>query len=286
MSNSVPLLGAHMSIGGGLYKALARGEALGCTAVQIFTRNATRWKSKPLSDKEIAKFKAERDRTGIRTIVHDSYLINLGSPKRDLREKSVKAFLDEMERAEQLGIPSLVMHPGAHTGAGEEQGLKSIASSLNELMADTSGYRLKILLENTAGQGTVLGYSFEQLAAIMEGLNHPERVGVCLDTCHAFAAGYDLRDKASYDQVIDDFDRIIGLEWIEALHLNDSLKGLGSRVDRHEHIGAGQLGSECFRLIMNDERFFKIPKVIETPKGVGLRDMDKINLEALRAMIR
>jgi len=278
------LLGAHMSIEGGLHKAFGRGEALGCKVIQIFTRNASRWKVKPLMENQVSLFKSEQERTGIMTLAHDSYLINLGSPKPGLFRQSTKAFRVEMDRSEQLGIPYLVMHPGAHTGSGEEAGLKSIIRALNGLLGDTQGYGLEILVENTAGQGSALGYSFEHLGQILSEAEYPERMGVCFDTCHAFAAGYDLRNRASYEKVMDDFDRIIGLDRIKALHLNDSRKGLGMRVDRHEHIGKGMLGMECFKLIMEDARFRQIPKLIETPKDLDGRDMDDVNLAILREM--
>ena len=278
------LLGAHMSIEGGLHKAFARGEALGCTVIQLFTRNASQWKVKPLMENQISLFKSEQERTGIMTVAHDSYLINLGSPKPGLWSQSVKAFRVEMDRSEELGIPCLVMHPGAHTGSGEEEGLKSIIRALNKLLKETEGYALKILLENTAGQGSALGYSFEHLAQILSKAKYTERMGVCFDTCHAFAAGYDLRDRASYEKVMNDFDRIIGLDRIMALHLNDCKKGMGMRVDRHEHIGKGTLGLECFKLVMTDPRFRQIPKLIETPKDSDGIEMDEVNLAMLREM--
>jgi deoxyribonuclease IV len=276
------LIGAHVSIAKGLHLAFGRGEDLGCTAIQIFTKNATQWKTKPLEEDEIRKFKAERKRTGILVVAHDSYLINLASPKNRLFKQSLAAFLEEMERAEQLGIPYLVMHPGSHTGAGEALGLKSIVRAFSELLCETSGYDLKILVENTAGQGTALGYSFEQISTIIEGTSQPERMGVCLDTCHAFAAGHDLRDRASYRAVMQQLDATVGLDRVKALHLNDSKKDLGLRVDRHEHIGKGRIGSDCFRLIMTDSRFEKVPKLLETPKELDGQDMDPVNLGLLR----
>lgn len=279
------LLGAHMSIAGGVHLAIGRGFALGCTAIQIFTKNATQWRTEPLAAQEIAEFKAERRTAGLMVVAHDAYLINLGSPDKALFERSVTAFRHEMDRAEELDIPYLVMHPGAHTGSGEHAGLTSISRGLNRLLKEVPGYRVVIVLENTAGQGTALGHSFEQVAWILQESVAPERMGVCLDTCHAFAAGYDLRDRSGYTNSLEEFDRIIGLNRLKVLHLNDSKKGLGSRVDRHEHPGRGMLGLECFRLIMNDRRFSNVPKLIETPKELDGVDMDAVNLNLLRGLV-
>ncbi|MDQ7784767.1 MAG: deoxyribonuclease IV [Desulfomonilaceae bacterium] len=280
------LIGAHMSIAGGIHRAITRGEALGCGVIQIFTKNASQWKSPVLTDQTVKKFTQERDGTGILVIAHDSYLINLASPDTFLRNRSIAAFVDEMERAEKLGIPYLVMHPGAHKDSGEEAGLKNIVRSFDAILKQTRGFRVRILVENTAGQGTALGHSFEQLKRIVEGTIHPERMGVCFDTCHAFAAGYDLRDRSGYERTMAELDTAVGMTRIEALHLNDSKKNLGLRVDRHEHIGRGMLGLECFRLIMNDVRFRGVPKVLETPKDLGGLDMDPVNLATLRNLVR
>jgi deoxyribonuclease IV len=274
-----------MSIEGGLHLAIRRGEALGCTAIQIFTKNASQWRAPPLSDHMIDDFRREQERTAIVVIAHDAYLINLGSPKRGLLEKSRSAFLEEMNRAEKLGIPYLVMHPGSHTGSGEEAGLTTLVQSFDLLLKDTLGYAVQILVENTAGQGTALGHSFPQLKRLVEDVVCPERMGVCFDTCHAFAAGYDLQNETGYERVLGEFDEIIGLDRLKALHLNDSKKGLGSGVDRHEHIGLGMLGLETFRLIMNDPRLRDLPKVLETPKYLGGTDMDSVNLELLRGFV-
>ncbi|HTY23024.1 MAG TPA: deoxyribonuclease IV [Desulfomonilaceae bacterium] len=279
------LLGAHVSIAGGVHNAIPRGEALGCTAIQIFTKNASQWKSKPLTEQEVRDFKLEQSRTGIMVVAHDGYLINLGSPKTDLLLQSKAAFMEEIDRAEQLEIPYLVMHPGAHVGSGEDAGLNSIIQSLNAALTDTTGYRVRILLENTAGQGTALGYSFEHLSRIINDSAYPERMGMCLDTCHAFAAGYDLSGNPHYEHVMEELDVTVGLDRLKALHLNDCIKGLGCRVDRHEHIGRGMLGLECFRLIMNDARLRNVPKFIETPKTLGGHDMDPVNLSLLKSLI-
>jgi len=279
------LLGAHVSIAGGVHNAIGRGEDLGCTAIQIFTKNAAQWESNPLAEEEVKKFKEERARTGIMVVVHDAYLINLGSPNTALLKKSRAAFLEEMERAEELEIPYLIMHPGAHTGSGEDAGIRSVARSFNSILRKTSGFRIKILLENTAGQGTALGYSFNHLQRIIEQTVEPERMGVCLDSCHAFAAGYDLRGPSDYHRVMDEFDAVIGLDLLKALHLNDCKKGLGLKVDRHEHLGKGTLGLEFFRLVMNDPRFRHVPKIIETPELLEGEDMDPVNLGLLRGLV-
>ncbi|MEW6530885.1 MAG: deoxyribonuclease IV [Thermodesulfobacteriota bacterium] len=279
------LLGAHMSISGGVDKSIDRGTELGCTAIQIFTKNATQWKARPLSEEETADFKRKRSRSGMLVVAHDSYLINLGSPDPALWKKSVAAFLHEMERAEALELPYLVMHPGAHKDAGTQTGLRTVIKAFNSLLRSTLGFRVKILLENTAGQGTALGHTFEQLGTIMTGTIDPERFGVCIDTCHAFAAGYDLVSPSEYEVVWGELDRWVGLERVKLLHLNDCKKGLGERVDRHEHIGRGTLGLEPFRKIMNDERFRSVPKIIETPKEADGKDMDPINLGILRSFV-
>ena len=282
---SSPLLGAHVSIAGGIHKAIPRGETLGCTAIQIFTKNASQWKARPLAQPEVSDFKLQRSRTGIVVLAHDGYLINLGSPNPDLLLKSRAAFREEMDRAEELEIPYLIMHPGSHVGSGEDAGLNSVVLSLNTVLTSTSGYRVAILLENTAGQGTALGYSFDHLRRIIQDSVTPERIGICLDTCHAFAAGYDLSNASGYESVMDELDAKVGLDRLKALHLNDCKKGLGQRVDRHEHIGQGKLGLECFRAIMNDSRLSQVSKFIETPKTLNDQDMDPVNLELLRSLV-
>jgi deoxyribonuclease IV len=279
------LLGAHMSIAGGVHCAVDRGEALGCTAIQIFTKNASQWHAPPLTEQTVREFKLARSRTGVLVVAHDAYLINLGSPKQGLLQQSVSALTDELNRAETLEVPYLVMHPGAHTGGGEDQGLKSVIDSLNLVFKRTAGFKVAILIENTAGQGTALGHSFDHLRRILHGSVEPDRIGVCLDTCHAFAAGYDLRTRASYEAVFEEFHRKVGMEGLKVLHVNDSRKGLGQKVDRHEHIGKGMLGLDCFRFIMNDPRFRSVPKLMETPKTLGGRDMDPVNLAILRGLV-
>lgn len=280
------LIGAHVSISGGLHKAFPLAADIGCTAVQIFTKNASQWNAKPLQDKEIQQFKAAWEASGIRMVVaHDSYLINLATPDDALLEKSRSAMRIEVERCEQLGIPSLVMHPGSHVGSGEEAGLRRVAESFDAIHRQTSGYQTKILVETTAGQGTNLGWQFEQIARIFEHVAQPERLGVCFDTCHAFAAGYDIRTEAAYRQTMAEFDRIIGLARLNAIHVNDSVKPLGCRVDRHEAIGKGHIGLDGFRWLMNDPRLADIPKILETPKGGDPVASDQDNLSKLRALL-
>jgi deoxyribonuclease IV len=278
--------GAHMSTSGGLHKAFAQGERAGCDTIQIFSKNQQQWRGKPLLDQDIAQFRAEQQRTGFAPlIVHDSYLINLASPKDELWEKSIAGFADELERCAALGIPYLVTHPGAHTGSGEEVGLQREAAALNRLFEAGTGGDTLVLLETTAGQGSCLGYRFEHLATLIELVGQPERIGVCVDTCHLLAAGYDIRTPATCAATFDEFDRVVGIERIKAFHLNDSQKDLGSRVDRHSHIGTGFVGLEGFRAIVNDARFAEIPMILETPKGDDLAE-DIENLAKLRSLIQ
>ncbi len=277
-----PLVGAHMSIAGGVSKSFARGEAASCRTMQIFTKNANQWKANPLVEEEVEAFRKERKRSGITPVVaHDSYLINIASPEGKKRGMSKRALLEEVERVEALGIEYLVMHPGAHMGAGEEEGIRTIIASLNEIHRKTEGYRMKILLETTAGQGTNLGYRFEQIEAMIDGVDDPDRLGVCMDTCHIFAAGYDLRTEEGYEKTIKELFARFGRKKILCVHVNDSLKPFESRVDRHAHIGEGEIGREGFRYLMQDPRFAKVPKILETPKG-GKMEMDLINLGLLR----
>jgi deoxyribonuclease-4 len=279
------LLGAHMSISGGLHLAIERGKQVQCEALQIFTKNSNQWKSKPLQEPEIAEFKKRRREWGNFTIlVHDSYLINLGSPKEPDRQKSIHAFLDEMERCERLNLPYLVFHPGAHLGSGEDEGCRFVAESLNDVLLKTSGFKVIPLMETTAGQGTTLGYKFDHLRQILDLVKSPERIGVCVDTCHIFTAGYDIRTREGYDRTFEAFDQLVGIGTIKAFHLNDSKKEFLSRVDRHEHIGKGFIGLEAFQILMNDPRFKTIPMVLETPKGESNKE-DEENLSTLRQMI-
>ena len=280
------LLGAHMSIAGGIFNAFARGESVGCDTMQIFTKSSNQWKAKELTDEDLEKYHAEQKRTKIDPVIaHDSYLINLGSPDAALIKKSREAFLVEMERCEKLESPFLVTHPGSHVGKGEEWGVKRIAESISWLHEQTDGYTVKIALETTAGQGTNLGYRFEQIATMIERAEQSERLAVCMDTCHIFAAGYDITTEKTYKQTISDFDRIIGLDRLAVIHFNDAKKALGSRVDRHEHLGKGEIGKDSFGFFMRDNRFSKIPKLLETPKGDD-GEMDKVNLGLLRKLAK
>lgn len=283
----MPLLGAHMSIAGGYHKAVEAAAALGMDCVQLFTKNNNQWKAAPLADDDAARFEAALERTGIRLpCAHDSYLINLASPQDELWERSIDAFVVELERADRLGLAGVVMHPGACTGSTEEEGLARVVEAFDRVLDRTAGGRTGIWVETTAGQGTTLGWRFEHLAAILDGVRDPSRFGVCLDTCHVFAAGYPLGTRAEYRATLDEFDRLVGLERLRACHLNDSLKPLGSRVDRHAHIGEGHLGLEPFRHLLNDPRLAELPMYLETNKGErDGRDLDAINLETLRSLI-
>jgi deoxyribonuclease-4 len=280
------LLGAHMSIAGGVFNAPLDGKKATCDTIQIFTKSSNQWKAKTLGDDEIARFFEEQKNTGVTVAcAHDSYLINLGSPDDELYNKSIEAFGIELERCHVLKIPSLVMHPGSHVGSGEETGLKRIAESFNKLFSKQPDNKTIVCLETTAGQGTNLGYRFEQLAEIIEMVEDKSRMGICLDTCHLYASGYPLKEEKEYKATIKQFDTILGLERLKVIHLNDSKKGLGSKVDRHEHIGKGELGLEPFRHLLNDRRMAKIPMILETPKGEELLE-DIENLKILRSLIK
>jgi deoxyribonuclease-4 len=280
----MPLFGAHLSIAGGLHNAVALALQLKCETLQLFTKNASQWIGKPLSDEEIRRFRSALDESGLQfATAHDSYLINLASPDDALYRKSIAAFVAELERAEALGLKYLVMHPGAHTGSGEEAGLARIVAALDEVHAHCPGFKVKVLLENTAGQGSCLGHRFEHLATILERVRPPSRLGVCFDTCHAFAAGYSLKPPTEYEATFAEFDRLIGLARLKLFHLNDSVRELASRVDRHAGIGLGKLGGKVFRRLVSDPRFDALPMIIETPKeSPDGRFMDPVNLGTLR----
>jgi deoxyribonuclease IV len=287
MTNHQPLLGAHMSIAGGYYKAVDLARTAGCDVVQLFTKNNNQWRAKPISDQEAAQF---RDMLGERNIAHPlshaSYLINLASPDPLLWQKSVDSMVVELRRAERLGIPYVVVHPGASVAASEAEGIANVIRALDEICQRTGDIAAIPLLENTAGQGSCLGCRFEQLAVMLAGVREPKRVGICFDTCHAFAAGYPLGTPEEYEATWKTFDLAVGIGRIKAIHLNDSKRELGSRVDRHEHIGRGRLGAEPFRLLLNDDRFRSIPMYLETPKGLHEgEDWDVINLRVLRGLI-
>ncbi|ABQ28063.1 deoxyribonuclease IV [Geotalea uraniireducens] len=278
-------LGAHMSIAGGLHNAPDRGVKAGCGVIQVFTQNSNQWRGKAISDPDVALFKEKLKESGLHEIIsHDIYLINLAAAPGEVRDKSLAGFQEEMERCARLGIGKIVMHPGAHNGDGEETGLRRIVEAFDHLFENTPAYTGMILLETTAGQGTNVGYTFEHLRAIIDGSAHPGRFGICYDTCHTFAAGYDITSEAGYKAVWEEFDRIIGIDRLQCFHINDSKKGLNCRVDRHEHIGQGAIGLSAFRFIMNDPRFVKIPKILETPKGDN-DEMDGVNLKTLRDLV-
>jgi len=265
---SILLLGGHMSIAGGMEKAIVRGESIDCTAIQVFTKSNRQWGGKALTDETIDLFKETwKNSSTVKSIVaHTIYLINIGSPKKDIYKKSMLSLENELQRCESLGIPYLVLHPGSHLGSGEETCLNQIAKSLDKLFDKNKG-KAKVLLETMAGQGTSVCYKFEQIAYIFKQMKHERRVGVCFDSCHVFAAGYDFSTKKGYENVMQEFDDTIGLHKLKVFHINGSKRGLGSRVDRHADVGKGTIGLDAFRFIFNDERFFDIPKILETPEG-------------------
>ena len=280
------LLGAHMSVAGGLSKAFERAQSIGINTMQIFTKNQNRWEQKPTPQEEIDRWHVVARAAGIAPVVsHAAYLINLGTPDDELWNRSIDALVDELTRAEQLAILGVVLHPGAHMGTGDDAGIGRVVAALDQVHGRTAGYGTRTLIENTAGQGSSLGYSFDQLRAILDGASEPERLGVCFDTCHAFAAGYDIRTDETYEASMAEFDRLIGLSRLVCFHFNDSKKGLGSRVDRHDHIGAGVLGLEAFGLILNDSRFADRAKILETPKSDDMHE-DLENLTLLRSLIK
>ncbi len=279
------LIGAHMSIAGGLHRALERGQAVGCSAVQIFLKNQLRWKARPLTESDVRLWKAARRATGIRVaFAHSTYLINLGAPGGREWRQAIASFHDELERAEALGLPFVVIHPGSHKGAGLDAGLRRVAAALRELARRTAGYRVRIVLENTAGAGNTIGRTFAELAVLLDGSGQPERLGVCLDTCHLFAGGYDLRTREGYERTMAECVRAVGAGQVRAFHLNDARAGLGSGLDRHQHIGRGQLGLRPFRFLLNDPRWRAVPKVLETPKEPQ-PEADIRNLATLRRLI-
>lgn len=283
----MPLLGAHQSIAGGHHNALLAAQALGSDTVQLFTKSTNQWAAKDLTLEDIGVFRRTLRQTRLRfPMGHNCYLINLASPEPALYRRSLATFLLEYERAEALGLRYLVMHPGSPVDGDEAAGLVRVARALDEIHGHCPGYRCRILLETTAGQGNCLGHRFEHLAAILVAVAEPARLGVCLDTCHVFAAGYALAPEAEYRATMRAFDKVVGFRWLRAFHLNDSKKPLGSRVDRHAHIGKGCLGLEPFRLLLNDPRFKNRPMVLETPKeGDNDEEMDAVNLGILRGLV-
>jgi deoxyribonuclease-4 len=281
----VPLLGAHMSIAGGLHLAFTRIQEVQGESLQIFLRNQRQWQTAPLTYKMVEDFRQQWKKTNSMPVAaHDSYLINLATPDPTTLEKSVAAFADELQRAAILGIPYLITHPGSHRGVGVESGLERFVENMDRAITQSKTSAVMVLIENTAGQGTNLGSTFEEISFIISESQYGDGLGVCFDTSHAFAAGYDIRTRATYENTFSQFDRIIGLERVRFFHINDSKRPLGSRVDRHEHIGKGEIGLAGFRLLLNDPRFQQHPMVLETPKGKELEE-DKTNLRVLRCLI-
>lgn len=264
----MPLIGCHISIAGGVENAPIHGGELGCDAIQIFTANQMQWRGSPISEESKSKYMEGLKNHRIKQVVtHDSYLINLGSPDPAKLAKSRKAFIEEMDRSEFLNIPYIIFHPGSHMGRGDDYALKTIAESLDYVIESRANYKSILLLENTAGQGTNVGYKFEQIRSIIDKCSYPDRLGVCFDTCHAFAAGYDIVSEEKYRETFKKFDKIIGLDRLRVFHINDSKRELGSRIDRHACLGEGLIGWEFFYELINDERFAELPMILETPGG-------------------
>lgn len=280
------LIGAHQSIAGGLHLAFERAERIGCRTLQLFTKSTNQWRAKPLSAGDIASYKTACTKSTIRNVMaHTSYLINLCSNNPEILRKSRESYLEEVRRCELLGIRYLNVHPGAHMGAGEEDGIRRIIESLDVVHDATKDSPVVTVLETTAGQGTCVGHRFEHLRAIIEGVAAKHRMAACIDTCHVFAAGYDISTAAGYRRTMEEFGSVVGFARLAAIHTNDSKKPLGSRVDRHEHIGKGAIGKLAFHLLLTDERLRHIPKFLETPKGEDLAE-DRVNLRTLRALAR
>jgi len=283
---TLPLLGAHMSIAGGIHAAVERAVRIGCTTMQIFVKNNNQWRGKPLADNDVSTYKDLIAKSRISPVVaHDTYLINLCAVSPEILRKSRDTLFDEFERCALLGVPFLNFHPGSHKGRGDADGIRLIAESLNIIHSRTRGLPVRSVLETTAGQGTSVGRRFEQLRAIIDLVEERDRMAVCVDTCHVFAAGYDIATEAGYERTFREFDEVIGLDRLVAFHVNDSKRELGSRIDRHEHIGKGRIGILGFRLLMNDERFVGIPKILETPKGEDMKE-DVANMRRLRRLVR
>lgn len=286
----MPLLGAHLSIAGGLPRAVERARATGCEAFQVFTKSVGQWRARPLEKEEIRTFRRDLDASGITHVfAHTSYLINVAAADAVLRERSMAALAEELDRAEALGLMGVVLHPGSYTSGTEAVGLRLIADGIRTVLRSRRRGRTHVLLEHTAGQGTNLGHRFEHLAEILERLNGSSRVGVCVDTCHLIAAGYDITSVEGYDATFRELAARVGFDRLEVFHLNDSKKPCGSRVDRHEHIGKGCLGLEPFRRLLTDSRFARLPMILETPKSTArpaaLADPDDLNnLATLRRL--
>ena len=276
------LIGAHISTRGGVHTVFDRAAAINASAIALFAKNSNQWKGKELTDEDCALFAEKRTITPIFT--HASYLINLATTNPEFHHKSIAAMIDELDRAERLGIRAVVLHPGAHMGAGAKAGIDQIARSLDQIHAAIPNHKAVTLLETSAGQGSCVGCSFEELGQIIKLVEDRNRVGICIDTCHIFASGYDIRTRDAYERTIDELENRTGIRKVGLFHLNDSKKPLGSRVDRHEHIGDGQIGLDGFSFLLNDERFRGIPKLLETPKKVE-HESDRRNLATLRSLL-
>jgi len=283
----MPLFGAHFSVAGGLTNAVDTAMRFGCPALQLFTKNASQWAAKPLVDADVDAYRKAAKAAKLKCqVAHDSYLINLAAPGDELFLKSIDAFNSEIERAERLGLDYLVMHPGAHVGSGDDAGLQRVVDGLDESARRTAGAKVKVLIETTAGQGTTLGWKFEHLGYLLKHVQEPKRYGVCLDTCHVFAAGYPLGTDAEYAETFQKFDEIVGLKHLKVFHVNDSVKGLGCRVDRHAGIGLGSIGDAAFQRLVNDPRFAKHPMILETPKeDAEKNELDPVNLAKLQGFM-
>lgn len=281
------LFGAHESIAGGVFNAIERGKKATCDTIQMFNKSNSQWRAKKIDQKELDKYFEYIDELGVTVSTsHSSYLINMASPKPDLNKKSYEALKEEMVRCEMLKIPNLVFHPGSHVGEGEEYGLDKIAENVVKLFEELPETdNVNLLFETTAGQGTNLGYTFEQIGHLIEKSGGHERLGVCMDTCHIFAAGYPISDPKDYKKTMKSFDDIIGIDRLKIIHMNDSKKEFGSKRDRHEHIGEGCIGIEAFRNIVNDKKLKKVPMILETPKGDELTE-DIHNLKLLRSLVK
>ena len=286
MKKNQHLIGSHMSVSGGFFNAIADGMEVGCTTIQIFTKSNRQWKAKPITNKDAQLFIDAQKKSTIKAVVsHASYLINLGSITPDVQRKSFDALIDEVKRCHQLEIPYLVLHPGTAEVGARDETLQQTGKYIDQVIQETSNSFVTILIETMAGQGKSIGSSFEDLAKILEQITDKNRIGVCFDTCHVFAAGYDITTEAGYKKTLKDFDTTIGLQHLKAFHMNDSKKSLNSRVDRHENIGEGLIGLKAFELILNDPRFTTVPKILETPQMEDLSN-DKKNMQALLNLIK
>lgn len=281
--------GAHLSVAGGLHLAFDEAEQIGCDCLQIFVKNQRQWVARPITDEQARLFKDAQRKSGVSPVVaHASYLLNLASPEKANRDKSRDALIDELHRCEALGIEDLIIHPGAHMGSGIEAGIAAIADSLDQVHAATAGFTCRVLLESTAGQGTTIGHEICQLGEIIKQVRQSERLGVCIDTCHVFAAGYDIRDRDDYERLLDEIKRHVDIDRVKCIHTNDSKGDCGSRLDRHEHITKGRIGKAGFANILNDPRLAHVPRILETPKGTDGRgvNLDRVNINRMKKLIR